>query len=148
MSLATLCVWIADYASESLGIMNIDRITMGRTAPTTAAGTSRRGMLNLLLMVCLTCGSLTGPLVSGLLSVESQTQREDRETGEEEAIRGPAATQVRRLSEVGCRREHAVSQLTTVDHMRRKSAGVCAGRFTFRGSGHRLELATTAPLLC
>ncbi len=107
--------------------------------------------LGLLLVFCLSCGSFTGPLVSGILIAETPSSREDRESSpeqEEEAIGSPVATPDRPQRDAERRDEPAVQLLVNATHVQRAIAWSHLARVPFRLAGHLLAPATTAPLLC
>jgi hypothetical protein len=92
----------------------------------------------------------TAPLLGGLLASQGPVSRQQRELAEEEiAIRCPIMSSVRRVVEGRgqYRSIPAVPQRPSWAHAKcaRTPHGVL---FTFRGLGHRIDLATSAPLLC
>jgi hypothetical protein len=106
-------------------------------------------ILRLLLIAGFPLAS-TAPLLGGLLASQGALSRQQRELAEEEiAIRCPIMSSIRRTAE-------SRGKFFAIPSPRLRPAAAharCAatgdgGFFTFRGRGHRLDLATQAPLLC
>jgi hypothetical protein len=92
----------------------------------------------------------TAPLLGGLLASQGPISRQQRELAEEEiAIRCPVTSSIRRVAETGGTRYTVPGPSVRVRRSHSKCASTPAGALvTFRAAGHRLELATSAPLLC
>lgn len=92
----------------------------------------------------------TAPLLGGLIGSQGPVSRQQRELAEEEiAIRCPVMSSVRRTAEA-CTR---TSSLPAVAKQQFATHSKCAHSpdgilFAFRGLGHRVDVATSAPLLC